>query len=208
GVTDTGTGMPPQVRARLFQPFFTTKPLGEGTGLGLAMCHGIVKQAGGAIAVTSELGRGSTFRILFPALSARTVRVVRSTPSRAAHGHETLLVVEDEPMILKVAQIALEKLGYNVLCANDGLAALQLAEATAAPIDLLITDVVMPKLGGRELADRLKALRPNTKVLYTSGYAENEVADHGVLREGVDLIQKPYALAALTRRVREVLDRR
>jgi PAS domain S-box-containing protein len=206
-VTDTGIGMSAEVRAHLFEPFFTTKPLGAGTGLGLAMCHGILKQAGGSIAVQSELGRGSSLAIYLPRHApARAVTRISARPSVASTGHETVLVVEDEPLILKVAQVALEKLGYRVLCARDGLAALDLAREQAYAIDLLVTDVVMPKLGGRELAQRLQALRPGLKVLFTSGYAENEIAVQGVLREGVMLIQKPYALATLARRVRDVLD--
>jgi two-component system, cell cycle sensor histidine kinase and response regulator CckA len=206
-VTDTGIGMSADVRAHLFEPFFTTKPLGAGTGLGLAMCHGILKQAGGSIAVQTELGRGSSLAIYLPRHApARVVTRISARPSVASTGHETVLVVEDEPLILKVAQVALEKLGYRVLCARDGLDALELAREQAYDIDLLVTDVVMPKLGGRELAQRLQALRPGLKVLFTSGYAENEIAVQGVLREGVILIQKPYALATLAQRVREVLD--
>jgi CheY-like chemotaxis protein len=206
-VTDTGIGMSAEVRAHLFEPFFTTKPLGAGTGLGLAMCHGILKQAGGTIAAHSELGRGSSMAVYLPRYApARIVTHLPARPSVPSTGHETVLVVEDEPLILKVAQTALEKLGYQVLCARDGLAALERACEHAYKIDLLVTDVVMPKLGGRELAQRLQALRPGLKVLFTSGYAENEIAVQGVLREGVILIQKPYALATLTQRVREVLD--
>ena len=207
GVTDTGVGMGPEIRSHLFEPFFTTKPPGVGTGLGLAMCHGIVKQAGGAISVNSELGRGTSFRIYLPShASVRLVAVTGARPSLTPTGRETILVVEDERMILRVAQAALERLGYRVLCASDGMEALELVRKTPEPIHLLVTDVVMPKLGGRELALRLQELRPNTRVLYTSGYAENAIATQGVLREGVDFIQKPYALATLTRRVREALD--
>jgi CheY-like chemotaxis protein len=173
------------------------------------MCHGIIKQAGGAIFVHSEQGSGSSFRIYLPARGSLQPAAPEPVAPRRLTGKETLLVVEDEPLILRVAQTALEKLGYRVLCANNGLQALEVVGNNAAtPIDLLITDVVMPKLGGRELAIRLQALRPGTRVLYTSGYAENAIAHHGVLREGVDLIQKPYALATLTKRVREVLDRK
>jgi PAS domain S-box-containing protein len=206
-VTDTGVGMGPEVRSHLFEPFFTTKPPGAGTGLGLAMCHGILKQAGGTIAVHSELGRGSSFAIYLPRHApARIVVQVTARPSIATTGHEMLLIVDDEPLILRVAQTALEKLGYQVLCATNGLAALELARQHADELALVVTDVVMPKLGGRELAQRLQALKPGLKVLYTSGYAEHEIAVQGVLREGVKLIQKPYALALLARRVREELD--
>jgi PAS domain S-box-containing protein len=207
GVTDTGTGMSPEVRARLFEPFFTTKAPGAGTGLGLAMCHGIVKQAGGSIAVYSELGHGTSFRIYLPCTRhSQRPAAAPSRPAVASTGHETLLVVEDEPMILRVARAALEKLGYHVLCAGDGLEALEVAGQVNGRIDLLVTDIVMPKLGGHDLAARLCMLRPDTKVLYTSGYAENAIAYSGVLREGVNFIQKPYSLTALAERVREVLD--
>jgi PAS domain S-box-containing protein len=207
GVTDTGTGMSPEIRSRLFEPFFTTKPPGSGTGLGLAMCHGIVKQAGGTIAVHSELGRGTSFRIYLPCTPhARPAVTVPVRPALASQGNETLLVVEDEPMILRVARTALEKLGYRVLCAGDGLEALEVAAHVNGRIDLLVTDIVMPKLGGHELAVRLHELRPDTKVLYTSGYAENAIAHSGVLREGVNFIQKPYSLNTLAQRVRAALD--
>jgi CheY-like chemotaxis protein len=171
------------------------------------MCHGIVKQAGGSIAVNSELGRGTSFRIYLPRTRhSQPPAAASSRPAVASAGHETLLLVEDEPMILRVARTALEKLGYRVLCAGDGLEALELAGRVNGRIDLLVTDIVMPKLGGHELAARLRELRPDTKVLYTSGYAENAIAYSGVLREGVNFIQKPYSPTALARRVREVLD--
>jgi two-component system cell cycle sensor histidine kinase/response regulator CckA len=207
-VTDTGTGMSPEVKARLFEPFFTTKAPGAGTGLGLAMCHGIVKQAGGTISVNSERGAGTTFFVDLPRRLDAPLPLRREAAFMSARtGHETVLLVEDEPMILRVARAALERLGYRVLCANNGLEALELARATTEHIALLVTDVVMPKLGGSELAARLSELRPGIKVIYTSGYAENALATQGVLRERVNFIQKPYALAALSQRVREVLDK-
>jgi CheY-like chemotaxis protein len=206
GVTDTGTGMSPEIRGRLFEPFFTTKAPGAGTGLGLAMCHGIVKQAGGTIAVKSELGHGTTFLIYLPCSSGPYRPMTATRASDSSAGRETILVAEDESVILRVARVALEKLGYRVLCAGDGLEALEVASREPGRIDLLVTDVVMPKLGGRELAARLTQQRPETKVLYTSGYAENAIAYQGVLSEGVHFIQKPYSLAGLAERVREVLD--
>jgi len=206
-VMDNGVGMSSEVRARLFEPFFTTKPLGQGTGLGLSMCHGIVQQAGGQISVASEVGSGTCLRLELPrqplaAASATSASSVR--PSSA--GHETLLLVEDEAMILRVARTALERRGYRVLCASNGAEALELARATVARIDLMITDVIMPTIGGRELAARICEQRPNVKVLYTSGYAENVLANQGVLPEGVHFLQKPYALAQLAQLVRELLD--
>ncbi|HET8932244.1 MAG TPA: PAS domain S-box protein [Polyangiales bacterium] len=207
-VTDTGTGMPPDIRARLFEPFFTTKAPGQGTGLGLAMCHGIIQQAGGKIRVTSELGMGTSFTIHLPRQqdSART-QASAARPASDGSGTETVLLVEDEAMILRVAKTALERRGYRVLCASNGIEALEVARATTAHIDMLITDVVMPSLGGSELAARLTALRPEVKVLFTSGYAANQLGPRGILRDGVNFIQKPYTYAQLARRVRELLDR-
>ena len=206
-VTDTGVGMTAEVRARLFEPFFTTKAPGAGTGLGLAMCHGIVKQAGGQIGVTSEPHAGTTFRVFLPRLpDAVTPARARATVRASASGDETVLLVEDEAMILRVAKTALERHGYRVLCANDGAEALELARDEATRIDILITDVVMPKLSGPELAARICELRPGLKVLFTSGYAENALATQGVLRDGVNFLQKPYTLAMLVQRARELLD--
>ena len=207
GVTDTGSGMGPEIRARLFEPFFTTKPQGVGTGLGLAMCQGIIEQAGGSISVHSEPGHGSTFRILLPRAEPPGPRpVTEPVPANGRGGSETLLIVEDEPMILGLARAALEKRGYRVLCASDGLEALTAAAKPGVHIDLVVTDLVMPKLGGKELSSRLRELNAGTKVLYTSGYAESAIARQGVLVEGVHFLEKPYTLAGLARRVRELLD--
>jgi CheY-like chemotaxis protein len=192
----------------LFEPFFTTKAQGRGTGLGLAMCHGIVEQAGGQISVQSELGAGTRFSIHLPREHCPSVSSPVKVPARSAHsaGHETVLVVEDEAMILRVAKTALERRGYHVLCASNGGEALELVRSTAARIDMLITDVVMPTLGGPELALRLTALRPGLKVLFTSGYAQNQLGTQGVLRDDVHFMQKPFTFALLAQRVRELLD--
>jgi two-component system, cell cycle sensor histidine kinase and response regulator CckA len=206
-VTDTGTGMRPEIRARLFEPFFTTKAPGRGTGLGLAMCHGIVQQAGGQITVHSELGFGTRFTIVLPRQHDPVARSSTAPPPRTrSTGNETVLLVEDEAMILRVAKTALEKRGYHVLCASNGAEALELVRRTDARIDMLISDVVMPTLGGPELAARIGELRPAVKVLFTSGYAENQLGAQGVLRQGVNFIQKPYTFAQLAERVRELLD--
>jgi two-component system cell cycle sensor histidine kinase/response regulator CckA len=211
-VIDTGVGMTPEVQARMFEPFFTTKPTGEGTGLGLAMCHGIVKQAGGNISFTSAPGQGSTFRVYFP-------RVIGATPPQpisiwtpaatttASAGNETVLLVEDEETILRVAREALSALGYRVLTAPDGVRALELVERMLERIDLVITDVVMPRMGGRELATRLAVVQPGIRILFSSGYSENAISADGVLDEGINFLQKPYTPTTLARRVREVLDR-
>jgi PAS domain S-box-containing protein len=206
-VTDTGSGMSREVRARLFEPFFTTKPQGKGTGLGLAMCQGIIEQAGGTISVNSELGQGSVFRLLLPRAEPREPRPASdSVAGNASRGSETLLIVEDEPMILQLARAALEKRGYRVLCASDGIEALAAAAQPGVRIDLAVTDLVMPRLGGKELAFRLRELHAHARVLYTSGYAESAIARQGVLLEGVHFLEKPYTLAGLARRVRELLD--
>jgi PAS domain S-box-containing protein len=207
-VSDTGAGMAPEVLARVFEPFYTTKPVGEGSGLGLAMCEGIVRQAGGSIAVHSALGAGARFEVYLP----RAAGVARAAEPRgdaarsASGGHETLLLVEDEPTILALARRVLTGLGYEVLTARDGVEALEVAARSQRPIALLITDVVMPNLGGRELAERLTARRPGLRVLYSSGYATDAIDDARVLGDVVSFLEKPYTLDALAARVRQILD--
>jgi two-component system cell cycle sensor histidine kinase/response regulator CckA len=204
---DTGCGMSDEVRARVFEPFFTTKGLGEGTGLGLSMCHGIVQQAGGNIAVESEVGRGTTFCVYLPRVfGVQPEAALQSVRPPATGGNETILVVEDEAVILQVARMVLSGLGYRVLTALDGAEALDLAMMLSEPIHLLLTDVVMPKVGGRDLAKTLAELRPGVRVLYSSGYTDNAIAEHGVLEAGVNFLQKPYTASELAMRVREVLD--
>jgi CheY-like chemotaxis protein len=207
-VTDTGVGMTPEVQSRVFEPFFTTKPTGEGTGLGLAMCHGIVKQAGGNISVYSEAGAGSSFRVYLPrSLTGRPAAQMAAPRPSSATGHETILLVEDEHMILRVAREALTNLGYRVFTAGDGIQALDMVARMSEPVHLLITDVVMPRMGGRDLATQLGKLCPGLRVLFSSGYTENAIVDHGVLDEGINFLQKPYTPMTLARRVREVLDK-
>jgi len=206
-VTDTGTGMDAATLARVFEPFFTTKARGKGTGLGLASVYGIVRQSGGHIAVTSAPRAGTTFRIHLPRVDApvdtsRAKRVV-SVP---APGTETVLVAEDEGMVRVLIRKVLEQAGYTVLLASGGAEALQLAQRHSGPIQLLVSDVVMPGMSGRELARRLLELRPDTKVLYLSGYADDAVERHGVLDPGTAFMQKPFNPGALASRVREVLD--
>jgi len=206
-VEDTGSGMAPDVLARIFEPFFTTKPVGRGTGLGLSVCHGIVRQAGGLILARSEPDRGTTFEIFLPhvdepALMSTPVVPVQVVP----RGSETLLLVEDDATILTLVGQTLTRLGYRVLSASDGLMAMELYGRWPEPIHLLVTDVVMPRMGGRELAMQLMAQRPELKVLYASGYTEDAIVQHGVLEPDVQFIQKPYTPASLASRIRHVLD--
>jgi len=205
-VTDTGTGMDATVRAHLFEPFFTTKEVGKGTGLGLATVYGIVKQSDGYISVYSEPGRGSSFKIYLPRLDARPRTSSPAIKGGAARGTETILVVEDEPAVLALSQRALEAQGYVVLAASDATTALRLVERHGGTIHLLLTDVVMPGMSGRDLADQLAARRPGTRVLYMSGYPGDAVVQHGELQPGAAFLQKPFSPDGLARKVRDVLD--
>ncbi len=209
-VSDTGSGMPPQVRERIFEPFFTTKPRGQGTGLGLSIVYSIVKQLGGHIWVYSEVGKGTTFKVYLPRAydRAQLAPAERPIPTPPPRGHETILVVEDEPGVLEVAKETLRQYGYRVLAAHSPPEALQIAQNLGEPIHLLITDVVMPVMSGRELADYIQQrIHPNIKVLYVSGYTENTIVHHGVLEPSVNFLPKPYTPTQLAQKVREVLDR-
>ena len=205
-ITDTGVGMKPEVRARVFEPFFTTKEVGKGTGLGMAMVFGIVKQSGGGIAVDSEPGRGSTFRIYLPAVSEPEARKNESGIKPGVRGTETILLVEDEDGVRRLALTTLKLHGYDVLAARDGEDALRVAGECHRTIHLLLTDVIMPNLSGPELAERIKRLRPGIKVLFMSGYTDDAVMRHGILQSEVCFIQKPYTPLGLVRKAREVLD--
>jgi signal transduction histidine kinase/ActR/RegA family two-component response regulator len=206
-VSDTGSGMTPEVKARLFEPFFSTKPPDKGTGLGLATVHGIVRQSGGDIRVETEPGKGSSFHVFLPRL-ADTGDEAEPHPAAATadHGTEVLLLVEDEDSIREPAAEILESRGYLVLPARDGAEALAVAQAHAGPIDLMITDVVMPGMNGNQLAEELRTSRPRMRVLYISGYPEDAIAHHGVLDADKAFLQKPCPAAVLLRTVREVLD--
>jgi two-component system cell cycle sensor histidine kinase/response regulator CckA len=206
-VSDTGVGMDDRVKAHLFEPFFTTKEKGKGTGLGLAMVYGIVKQSGGYIWAYSEPGRGTTFKIYLPRVQAPADPVTpRSMLPVSLKGSETVLVVEDEVAVRNVIRRVLETNGYVVLVASDGQEALRLANEHRGPIRLLLTDVVMPGMSGRELADRLALVRQEAKVLYLSGYTDDAIVQHGVLESGIAFLQKPFTPQGLARRLREVLD--
>lgn len=202
-VKDTGTGMDQQTKGRIFEPFFTTKAAGEGTGLGLSMVHGVVAQSGGYIEVQSEKGKGSTFEIYLPAVAQEGNGEELPSPSVSLAGNETVLVVEDQGSVRKYAAKALKKYGYRVISVESGEAALKLCEQ--APVDLVVTDVVMPNLSGRELADRLEVLKPGIKVLFMSGYAGSVIERQGILQEGVKFIQKPFEPEELASKVRAAL---
>ena len=202
-VRDTGTGMTPEIRARIFEPFFTTKEAGKGTGMGLAVVHGIVEQAGGRIEVETAPGAGTTFRILLPATS-RPVAAAQSASSMIPRGTERVLVVDDDEHLRHAALRALRTSGYDVREARDAESALDLIRAHA--LDLLVTDVVMPGMNGRELAEAARARHPELRVLYMSGYTDDSVVRHGVSEGSLELIEKPFRLQDFATKVREVLD--
>jgi two-component system, cell cycle sensor histidine kinase and response regulator CckA len=210
-VTDTGSGMDEATQAHLFEPFFTTKEVGRGTGLGLATVYGIVKQSGGYIWVYSEVGHGTTVKVYLPRVTlgeevAPSLPPSAAEPSELRGGPETVLLVEDATPVRSLARRSLEACGYTVLDAADGAAALDLAARHHGGIDVLVTDVVMPGMSGRELAERLAPERPQMKVLYTSGYTDDAMVRQGVLTAGVAFLQKPFVPETLARKVREVLD--
>ncbi len=208
-VSDNGCGMSRETVARVFEPFFTTKPVGQGTGLGLATLYGIVKRAGGHVRVYSEVGRGSTFKVYLPAAEAAVAEVLpTSDEGPSPTGDETLLVCEDDPTVRRLVSHMLRESGYTVLAAENGGEALQVAAAHPGPIHLLVSDVIMPDMNGRALAEALGRSRPDVRILFVSGYASNVIAHHGVLDEGVEFLEKPFSRGRLLRRVREVLEPR
>ena len=205
-VTDTGVGMDKETETRIFDPFFTTKAVGRGTGLGLSTVYGIVKQNGGHIHVESQLGEGSAFRIYLPAQKegARGVKEAKAQPERLT-GSETVLVVEDDEPLRRLASTILRRHGYTVLEAQDGDSALMVSKGYEGPIHLILTDVVMPGMNVREMAEKIRSMRPEVKILYTSGYTDDTIVQYGILEPGIALLEKPITPDALLRKVREVL---
>jgi PAS domain S-box-containing protein len=205
-VSDTGVGMSEDTQAHLFEPFFTTKETGKGTGLGLSTVYGIVEQSQGYIHVYSELGKGTTVKIYLPRVEGED-ETVSPVSAPAPHGTETVLVAEDNAQVRDFVTRVLSAKGYRVLSASEGFEALRLCGECADPVDLLVTDVVMPRMGGRELASRVETAKPGVRVLFVSGYTEDAISHHGILEEGLQFLQKPFTTDALLRKVREVLDR-
>ena len=206
-VSDNGTGMDEKTRHQIFEPFFTTKAPGEGTGLGLATVYGIVKQSGGHIRAESEIGQGTTFLIYFPPVAQESkTEETNSDNYTFQSGAETILVVEDEPLVRSLTRLMLEECGYRVIEAVSGQEALEICEQSDCQIDLLMTDVVMPGMSGRELAEKLTILLPGLKVLFTSGYTNDSVIKHGITESGHNFIQKPFTYEGLSKKVRDVID--
>jgi CheY-like chemotaxis protein len=206
-VSDTGTGMTPQVRQRIFEPFFTTKELGKGTGLGLSTVYGIVKQSEGYIWVYSEVAVGTSFKVYLPRVDAPADASHANQPSRSAYrGTETVLLVEDEDGVRALVRQVLHKHGYTVLEARHGGEALLHCERHKGNIELLLTDVILEQMSGTELAARLASVRPDMKVLYISGYTDDAIVHHGVLNQGTHFLQKPFTTESLAKKIRQVLE--
>lgn len=206
-VTDTGCGMDKETMSHLFEPFFTTKEKGKGTGLGLSTVYGIVKQSGGNIWAYSEPGRGTTFKVYLPRVEEAIQPSAKLTVQKVSkRGTETILLVEDEEEVRKLIGRILRGNGYTVLEAQQGIEAIEICQTYKGQIDLMVTDVVMPQMSGRELANRIISMRPQMRVLYMSGYPDNAIIHHGVLEPGMAFLQKPFNVTVLEHRVREVLD--
>ncbi len=205
-VSDTGVGMPPEVRARIFEPYFTTKDVGKGTGLGLSTAYGIVRQSDGHIAVSSELGSGTTFRIFLPRSEAPPVVAVDAGGERMPEGTEYILLVEDDSSVRRLSKELLVRLGYSVTEAASGRAGLALGTDDSRHFDLALCDVILGDMSGPAVAEALRALRPSIRVLYMSGYPDEAIVRTGVLEEGKPFLQKPFTPMQLSKKIREVLD--
>jgi CheY-like chemotaxis protein len=204
-VSDSGIGMDDTVLEHAFEPFFTTKGVGKGTGLGLSTVYGLVQQNYGTIHVSSESGQGTAFEIHFPTVPGREGVQESDGLSGRLQGNETILIAEDEPEVRKLVCDALEQIGYTVLPAGDGYEAMRIFEQHGEPVHLLLTDVIMPLMGGRELAKRVQSVKPETKVIYMSGYTDDALAFHGFPQRRDGFVQKPFTIAGLTEKVRQVL---
>ena len=205
-VSDNGSGMTDEVKEKIFEPFFTTKDVGKGTGLGMAVVHGVVTQCGGEIEVESTVGTGTTFQLTFPLLTIQQPRSVAETMPAISRGAETVLLVEDEKAVRKIARMALQSHGYTVLEADGGAEAIRLAQTHPGEIHLLVSDVVMPEMGGRLVLDEVRKYRPGLRVLFMSGYTDDAVLLHGVVEATDAFIQKPFTPLGLARKVREVIN--
>jgi CheY-like chemotaxis protein len=206
-VSDTGSGMDKETREHIFEPFFTTKEVSKGTGLGLSTVYGIAKQNDGFVWVYSEPGQGTTFKVYLPGAEGDAYSEEKQRlPVIELDGSETILIVEDDDTLRKFAQNALQQHGYKVLDAENGEDALRVSQEHEGPIHLLLTDVVMPRMGGKEAADRLQPLYPQMKVIYMSEYTDNAIIHHGVLAPGLNFLEKPFSPEGLARKVREMLD--
>jgi len=208
-VSDTGGGMPPEVKDRIFEPFFTTKGKGKGTGLGLSTVYGIVKQSGGNIWVYSEPGKGTTFKIYLPRVEEEVDALPRrDEPSDLPKGNETILLVEDDSSVRDLAVRFLRGQGYTILEATNGNEAIRIArKSKKEKVHLLLTDMVMPQMGGKELVERFRSIHPEIKVLFISGYTDTAITHHGLSEPNTALLQKPFSLTSLAKKVREVLDK-
>jgi CheY-like chemotaxis protein len=206
-VSDNGSGMDAVTQKHVYDPFFTTKELGKGTGLGLSTVYGIIKQSGGSIWLYSEVGKGTTFKIYLPRIEEGAAsETTADQPTELVGGSETILLVEDEAMVRTLTRDNLRDFGYEVMEASNGEEALTICSQHDGAIDLVLTDVVMPLMSGRELIDRLKATCPDIKTLYMSGYTDDAIVHHGVLDADTQFLEKPFTLDGLARKVREVLD--
>ncbi len=205
-VSDTGEGMDAETQAHAFEPFYTTKELGNGTGLGLAVIHGAVSQNGGRVELYSEPGHGTSFKIYLPRAQGEQTPPKTEALPQPSMGTESILLTEDDDGVRQLAVAMLQGFGYRVPASAEPSEALTWLTSSSEPIDALVTDVIMPGMNGRELAGAVLAQRPNTKVLYVSGYTANVIVHHGVLKPGVEFLAKPYSREGLARRLREVLD--
>jgi two-component system cell cycle sensor histidine kinase/response regulator CckA len=206
-ISDTGIGIDKETQARIFEPFFTTKDRGKGTGLGLSTVYGIIKQSGGFIWVYSEPGQGTTFKIYFPLLSATSQRRTFVTETvDGLNGNETVLLVEDEKMVRELAERILTEFGYKVLVAENGEVAKQIFEQQKEKIQIVVTDIIMPGISGRDLAAHIKKENPDIKLLYISGYSDEAILHHNKIDNGSEFLQKPFTAQKFVRRVRQILD--